>query len=90
MSKGHMPVVVTMSGRLNIALDEMTTAREVLAMVAKAWGIDLSLVDKPFVVVHDQGLNKYSAIEGDNLVGTVDGDRFLARAVLPLKPMRIE
>lgn len=81
----RIPVIVTISGRLDLVPDYSLTGEEVLKRVSEEWGIDLEKTELPFVVVHDQSLSKYQIIGNDEAIGEVDGIRKVIRAVLPLK-----
>ena len=82
MSK--VPVIVTMSGKLDIEKNESMTAQDVFDLVGKRFGVTDAKVVEPFVVVHNQILSKYRTVEDDEVIGEVDGIREVIRVVLPL------
>lgn len=82
---GSVPVIVTMSGKLDLEDTKDLTADQVLAMIGQKWGIDARSNVDAFVVVHDQVLAKYRRVEGDQPIGEVAPPREVVRVVVPLK-----
>lgn len=82
-----VPLIVTMSGKLDVVVDAGMTAENVFDLIDDRYGIDTSKMKEPFVVVHDQLLQSYRIIEGMETVGGIDGLREVIRVVLPLKEL---
>jgi len=83
--KSKIPVIVTLSGKLDIDADAELTAEQIFDMIEEKWGIDAGMTRAPFVVVHDQLMSKYRTIEGKESIGKIDGMREVVRVVMPLK-----
>jgi hypothetical protein len=83
--KSKIPVIVTMSGKLDVDPDTDMTAEQIFGLVKERYGVDMSKTREPFVVVHDQIRAKYRVVEGSQPVGDVDGLREVVRVVMPLK-----
>ena len=79
-----VPVIVTMTGKLEVSPED-ATADDVIRMAGQQWGVDVSKLKEPFVVVHDRILEKYRVVEGQQVIGISQDGREVVRAVLPLK-----
>lgn len=78
------PVVVTMTGRLDIPADPTVTASEILQKIEAKWGIGREYMQNALIAVHDAQTDTYRKITPDMQVGETDSERFLLRVVIPL------
>ena len=86
MSENKVPVVVTLSGKIDVAVGEEMTAEQLKAHVMNVWKIDEGQIEQPFVVVSDMFTNFGTICEEDAAISPKLRDGSMLRVVLPLKP----
>jgi hypothetical protein len=86
MNETKVPVVVTLSGKIDVAVNEGMTAEQLKAYVMHAWNIDEGQIEQPFVVVSDMFTNFGTVCEEGDAISPKLRDGSMLRVVLPLKP----
>ena len=86
MNQSKVPVVVTLSGKVDVVVGEDMTAEQLKAHVMQVWNIDEGQVDQPFVVMSDMFTNFGTVCEDDAVISPKLRDGSMMRVVLPLKP----
>lgn len=86
MNQSKVPVVVTLSGKIDVVVGEDMTAEQLKAHVMSVWKIDEEQVDQSFVVMSDMFTNFSTVCEDDTVISPKLREGSMMRVVLPLKP----
>lgn len=86
MHETKVPVVVTLSGKIDVVVGEEMTAEQLKAHVMNVWNIDEGQIEQPFVVMSDMFTNFGTICEEDAAISSKLRDGSMLRVVLPLKP----
>jgi len=79
-----VPVVVTLSGKIEVELLEGMTVEDVKNLVVKAWNIDEEQISQPFVVISDIMTNASSVCEYADELSSKVKENGMLRVILPL------
>lgn len=86
MSDKVVQAVVTLSGTLDIKVQEGMTASDVKALVLEQWNIDESQIHEPFVVLSDMVTNASTLCSDEEDLYPKVKQNGVLRVVLPLVP----
>jgi len=79
-----VPVVVTLSGRVEVDVTDEMTAVEIRQHVMAHWNLDETQIYQPFVVVSDSVRNSMSVCGEDDQLRDHMKEHPVLRVVLPL------
>lgn len=86
MSDKIVQAVVTLSGMLDVKVQEGMTAADVKALVMEKWNIDESQTYEPFVVLSDMVTNASTLCSDEEELYSKIKQNGVLRIVLPLVP----
>ena len=86
MSDKVVQAVVTLSGTLDVKVQEGMTASDVKALVMEQWNIDESQTYEPFVVLSDMVTNASTLCSDEEELYPKTKQNGVLRIVLPLVP----
>ena len=85
-----VPVIVTLSGKLDVDVPEGMTIDQMKNHAMKVWGISPEEVHQSFVVLSDMAVNMNQVCDDDCNVEPLLKRTSVLRVVLPLKPKDME
>ena len=86
MSDKVVQAVVTLSGTLDVKVQEGMTASDVKALVMEQWNIDESQIHEPFVVLSDMVTHASTLCSDEEELYPKIKQNGVLRVVLPLVP----
>jgi hypothetical protein len=86
MSDKIVQAVVTLSGTLDVKLQEGMTASDVKALAMEQWNIDENQIHEPFVVLSDMVTNASTLCSDEEELYPKVRQNGVLRVVLPLVP----
>lgn len=86
MDKKTVPVVVTLSGTMDLELAEGMTAQDIQDLVKEHWNIDPEQVHESFVVMSDMITGASMLCQDEEDLTQHTRENSMLRVVLPLAP----
>lgn len=86
MSDKIVQAVVTLSGTLDVKVQEGMTASDVKALAMEQWNIDESQIHEPFIVLSDMVTNASTLCSDEEELYSKVRKNGVLRVVLPLVP----
>lgn len=86
MENRTVPIVVTLSGKMELEVTDGMTMADVQELAAKNWNIDMNEVSQPFMVAADIVTGSHVLVDAKMEVSGNTKETELLRVVLPLRP----
>ena len=79
-----VPVVVTLSGKIDLSVEDNMTAEDIIKYVQLVWNINKETIDQPFLVVSNMNTGENTLYENGDAIYASLNDKSVVKVVLPL------